>query len=152
MGRQVTVTTCKSACALREIHGKPLQGNGSSDHLQIFRNISFDPTLVTPNVSYTFPNISYFTKIIFGNVWKTDVKCQQTLINVYKCLLLQGSKMLIVARVTLVPISVIKVCFPNLTHQHITPTSYPTSKRLYYPTSKGLYHLNQTYKNIYKHL
>ncbi len=29
------------------------------------------------------------------------------------------------------------VCFPNLTHQHITPTSYPTSKRLY--------HLKQTY-------
>ncbi len=49
-------------------------------------------------------------------------------------------------------ICVRKVCFPNLTHQHITPTSYPTSKRLYYPTSKRLYQLNQTYKNINKRL
>ena len=40
----------------------------------------------------------------------------------------------------------------NLTHQHITPTSYPTSKRLYYPTSKRLYHQIPTYINIYKHL
>ena len=29
--------------------------------------------LVTPNVSYTFPNISYFVKIMFGNVCYTDV-------------------------------------------------------------------------------
>ena len=42
------------------------------------------------------------------------------------------------------------VWFQNLTHQHITPTSYPTSKRLYYPTSKCLYHLKLTYINIYK--
>ncbi len=49
-------------------------------------------------------------------------------------------------------ICVRKVCIPNLTHQHITPTSYRTSKHLYYPTSKRLYHLNQIYIIIYKHL
>ena len=35
------------------------------------------------------------------------------------------------------------VGFLNVTHQHITTTSYPTSKRLYYPTSKRLYHLQE---------
>ncbi len=72
-------------------------------------------------------------------------------INVYKRLLSQGIKILLVI-VASALICVRKVCFPNLTHQHITPTSYPTSKRLYYPTSQRLYHLNQTNINIYKHL
>ncbi len=94
---------------------------------------SYCMSLVTPNVCYTFPNISYFSyfvKIMFGNVWNTDVKCLQMFINVYERLLLQGIKILIVWRVK----------------------QYPTSKRLYYPTSKRLYHQIPTYINIYKHL
>ncbi len=37
------------------------------------------------------------------------------------------------------------VCLRKLTHQHITPTSYPTSKYLCFSTSKCWYHLIQTY-------
>ena len=44
-------------------------------------NADYGLTHVTPNVSYTFPNISYFDKIMFGNVLKTDVKCSQMLIS-----------------------------------------------------------------------
>ena len=43
--------------------------------------------------SYVFPNISYFAKIMFGNVGNernTDVKYLQTFINVCKRLVLQG--------------------------------------------------------------
>ena len=44
----------------------------------LFTSYLIDITLVTPNVYYTFPNISYFAKIMFGNVLKTDEKCLNT--------------------------------------------------------------------------
>ncbi len=45
--------------------------HGSNGNSYMVRTSEKCITLVTPNVSYTFPNISYFVKIMFGNVCYT---------------------------------------------------------------------------------
>ena len=52
--------------------------------------MSVNLSLVTPNVSYTFPNISFVLRLMFGNVWNTDVNVYANLYR--KELVITGSE------------------------------------------------------------